>query len=228
MSSQIIKYSITKSNNAIYLTPEKFTKVLFFMHGLGDCADSFIDLFESAQIAPPDFKIVLLNADKNPVSINGGFIMPSWYDISFNSSNDYTKCTSESDVKKSTIKVMNYVNSELSLVNNNYKNIFFGGFSQGGCMSLYIGLNQEYDFGGIICLSGMLFPFIKYEQSKKSLPIFIAHGKKDNVIPITVAEQSFKVLLNDGLKNISYNVYNIDHTISMEELQDLKGFLNNI
>lgn len=50
------------------------------MHGL-DCTDSFINLFESAQIAHPDFKIVLLNADKNLVLINGGFIMQSSYDI---------------------------------------------------------------------------------------------------------------------------------------------------
>ena len=226
----IIEYTLTKKNNAIYLTPKNYSKVLFFMHGLGDCADSFIDVFTESQIAPSDFKIVLLNAEKSPVTINGGMMMQSWYDIkSLDSIDDSKKSVSEEDVKKSANRVMKYVEEELITLDKDYKKVYFGGFSQGGCMSLYMGLSLDIDFGGIICLSGLLFPFVKYDKLKKrDIPLFIAHGKYDGVIPLNLAQLSFTNILSDNFNSLSYNTYDMDHTLSLEELRDLKSFMQKL
>lgn len=223
-------YQVTKKNNAIYMTPSSYARVLFFMHGLGDCADSYVSMFNGDIALPHDIKIVLLNAEVKPVTINGGMKMPSWYDIKSFDPKNHKNSVDELDVAASFKRVMTYVDEEVVGLNNDYSKVFIGGFSQGGCMSLYGGLASPYNFGGIICLSGLLFPFINVPvNEKKDLPIFIGHGVEDEVIPVHHAEASYKGLFDGNyFTNLTYKKYDFPHTIDYEELNDLKKFFEKL
>lgn len=167
----------TIKNNAIYLIPKtnSYSKLLYFMHGLGDCADSFVDIFDSKYFS--DFKVVLLNAECQPVTLNGGTVMPSWYDIKELNSKD---SVSKEDVDKSSNRILSYIEEDVN--NGDYSKVYLGGFSQGGFMSLYTGLGKGIKFGGLVCLSGGLFPFTELKNEVIDTPIFMGHGKDDMMV----------------------------------------------
>lgn len=225
-----LKHLIEYKNNSIYMTPSSKTykKVLFFMHGLGDSANSFVPFFQAFPL--PDFKIVLLNAEKIPVTINGGAVMPSWYDILDLTKRDESSI-SKKDVIESSKKILKFVEEEAKDLNNDYSKIFLGGFSQGACMSLYTGLSHDKSFGGLISLSGLLFPFVQHQKERLNTPIFLANGKYDSVIPYDLAQYSFEPLLkNNELKytNVEPHSYNIEHTIDNDEIKHMIEFLQKL
>ena len=223
-------FKVEKTNKDVNLTPkEGYDKVLIWMHGLGDSALGYTDLFIQARPIPDKMRVVLLTAETCPVTMNGVMKMPSWYNIKSLDRNDdsYEK----SDVIKSGDRVKKVIEQEVSQINGKYQNIFIGGFSQGGCMSLHVGLTFEKKIGGIVCLSGLLFPFTYQNtkiEDKKDTPIFFGHGNYDTLIPQILADQSYKTLVNDGFKNVKAIYYDEEHTISYEELDDMKNFLKKI
>ena len=72
---------INKRQSDIYMTPEDHKYTLIWMHGLGDTAEGWVDLFRDQNPCPLNMKIVLLTAPNQKVTVNMGMEMPSWYDI---------------------------------------------------------------------------------------------------------------------------------------------------
>lgn len=232
MISSKREYIIKTLKNNIHIIPKsnKYSKVIFFMHGLGDSADSFIDVFTQYDIVPQDFKIVLLNAEIKPVSINFGMEMPSWYDILALNESDPKKSVSQPDVIYSKNRILSFVNEEIKELNNDYSKVYIGGFSQGGCMALYTGLsveNKNQNFGGLLCLSGLLFPFTPIAKNilNKDMPIFIGHGLSDNVIPYELANKSYELLKSFDFTNLKIKNYDVGHSLNEKEIMDIKDFL---
>jgi len=219
-------FEISRKSSDIILTPkEGYDNVLVFMHGLGDSANGYLDFFneESYRPIPKRMKVVLLTAPVASVTINGGSRMNSWYDIlSFRKEKG---SISEEDVIKNSIRIKKTVEEEAKVFKNNYKKVFLGGFSQGCCMALYSALTLEQNVGGVIGLSGVLFPFIELNEEKKEIPIFLAHGKFDSVIPYQYAEESYKRL--HAMKfNIKFHPFDEEHTIDESTMEEMKNFLN--
>lgn len=76
-------YNLIRKGSDVYLNPKgQHTHTLVFMHGLGDTADGYIDLFmDKSSPTPATMKIVLLTAPTRAVTINMGMKMPSWFDF---------------------------------------------------------------------------------------------------------------------------------------------------
>lgn len=217
-------FKIDKNNDDIIMTPtEGYDSVLIWLHGLGDSALGYKDVFTPEYRPIPNrMKVILLTAPKAAVTMNGGMVMTSWYDIK---SLDKTKDNvEESDVHTNAYRVMKVIDNEVKSIDNKYQNVFVGGFSQGACMSMHIGMTAKYNLGGIICFSGVLFQFTELNEERKDLPILISHGKYDQLIPEPLALTTYKRLF-DGKYNTKYASYEIDHTISMEELESMKEFI---
>lgn len=226
------KFKIETSNQDIILTPtDGYDSVLIFLHGLGDSAMGYRDFFDSNYKPIPNrMKVVLLTAPNAAVTVNGGMVMNSWYDIkSFSRGDDSYE---ESDVVKNSIRIRKAIENEVKKLDNNYSKVFLGGFSQGACMTLHVGLTYENKLGGLVALSGLLFPFtakeIQKDDSKNDLNIYIAHGIYDDVIPEQLAKMSYKPLFDKKLKNLSYKTYDESHSIAMEEIDDMKSFIKNL
>jgi phospholipase/carboxylesterase len=220
----VLNLKIEKSGRNIILTPDSgYNSVFIWMHGLGDSAQGYLDVFDNEnRPVPKDMKVILLTAPEAPVTLNGGYLMNSWYDIK--SLGRTEEDIDQKDVEANAENVVKVVDSEAKALGGDYKKVFIGGFSQGSAMAMHIGLTHKELFGGVVCLSGYLFPFTKVNGDKSKLPVLIRHGTYDDLIPEPFALATYKTIL-DGKLNVDYKNYNIEHTINLEELNDIKKFI---
>lgn len=225
-------FEIKRQNKDIILTPkEGHDTALIFMHGLGDSAEGYLSLFlEDYRPIPNRMKVVLLTAPTALVTINGGAVMNSWYDIlSFKREKG---SISEDDVVKNSVRIRNAISNEAKALNGNFGKVFVGGFSQGCCMALYAALTLKENVGGVIGLSGLLFPFVEFSgeeenDKKKDLPILLSHGKWDSVIPYQIAEESYQ-RLKDARFNFKFHAFDDEHTIDYSTMEEVKNFLTKL
>ena len=105
--------------------------------------------------------------------------------------------------------------------------IFLAGFSQGGAVALYTGLRHPQPLAGIIALSTYM-PLEQSNESEtkadKSLPIFMAHGDFDPVVPITLGQQSYQALLTYGF-DVEWHSYPMQHSVSPEEVSHIGSWI---
>lgn len=223
-------YKVTKEENLIILTPKDenyhINSVFIFLHGLGENAQRYLSTFQSSyRPVPNTTKVILPNAPLSHVGIMGGELMNSWYDIKGMSDE---QDVSQEDVFNNTAKIIELIHKEAKKVEGGYQQIFVGGFSQGASMALTVGLNIKENIGGIIALSGVLFPFCTKNvniEEKKDLPIYIGHGTLDEKININLAKLSYDYFISNNFKNVKFNEFPIAHSISSTELKDINDFI---
>ena len=217
-------FKFETKNLHIHMTPNdgKYTHLIIFLHGLGDGPKSYVDFFQNENVLPENIPIKVICL-RSPFLFNNGFPVPSWFTI--------TKfpivsadCYNFEEAQKYAKIIEDVIEEEVKLLNGKYENIFVGGFSQGACLSLYTGLTYKHLLGGVIILSGALFPQTKILESNKGLNIFVGHGKEDNIIPFKESQESMKPIENfTGLCKYIYP--NLGHSFCLQEIEDLKNFL---
>jgi len=89
---------------------------------------------------------------------------------------------------------------EAKLLKGDYSKVFLGGFSQGSFMAINSAILAPFKIGGVIALSGGVFPSLqktinsdheRFADKKKSLPFFIYHGMRDQVVIYPHAKESY-------------------------------------
>ncbi|UZJ52863.1 hypothetical protein CBS101457_002183 [Exobasidium rhododendri] len=182
------------------------TATLIFAHGLGDTGSGWYDVAQmlSARPALRHMRFVLPNAPIQPVSLNFGQKMSSWFDIL--SLDDVSGSEDEEGLTKSSNAIKALVDAEIdgSADGLNGKGIksdrvVVGGFSQGGAIALLSGLTKSPAVGGIIALSTWLPLRAKlvaplFPEHATALPIFMAHGTADPVVKYSYGERSAKFI----------------------------------
>jgi phospholipase/carboxylesterase len=102
------------------------------------------------------------------------------------------------------------------------------GFSQGAVMSLDVGIRYPQRLAGIIALSGYLYSAdsIGTEKSPASsgLPILLAHGTDDDVLPFSLSRQADKALKAHGFRTKLLE-YPMGHQVIPEELEEVRSFI---
>jgi phospholipase/carboxylesterase len=200
-------------------TPEK---AIIFLHGLGaDYQDfAFLPDFLS-QNTNKSWAVVLPNATSMPITVNNGYKMRAWYDIY---SMDITNKDDKDGVAQSVADIISIIES-LEEQGVDSTDIFLGGFSQGGVISLSTINCYPKKLAGIIALSTYLPISTIIKSSVKTKNIFMAHGISDPVINIKYAQDS-KQRLEVKNYNITWNEYDMEHTIIQKELNNLISWLN--
>jgi phospholipase/carboxylesterase len=161
------------------------------------------------------------------VTINGGYVMPAWYDITGRDSSDREDF---SGIHKSALEISELIEREASR-GVAYRKIVLAGFSQGCAMSLQVGLRFPHTLAGIMALSGYLplaksLPLERSEANSKT-PIFMAHGVWDAVITPERAEASSDTLQKLGYQ-VDWNSYPMEHSLHPDELVDISRFLTMV
>ncbi|MBM3359950.1 MAG: carboxylesterase [Betaproteobacteria bacterium] len=199
---------------------------VIFLHGLGADGFNLKDIFARPQFNK--IRFILPHAPHQPVTINQGFEMRAWYDLS-DLSLKKDEDEDELGMERSSLIIQKLIEEQISLGIPSEK-IIIGGFSQGAAMSFYIGLKYHKKLGGIAALSGYLPLKEKLTGPIKkeliNMPIFMAHGLYDNVIDIQIADNSYKKLLKKFNCAI-FEKYLIGHEICEKEIDDLSIFLNH-
>ena len=206
-------------------TTEKPTAAVIWLHGLGADGNDFVPVIPELHL-PNDLGIrfIFPNAPHQPVSCNGGYVMRSWYDIY--SLDDFDKedkvgLTHSQQIVEALIQ--NEINRGI-----NTNRIILMGFSQGGAVVLHTGLRHSQRLAGIGALSTYL-PLredvtAERQKANADVPIFMAHGLHDPVVRYEYGDNSSKLLLQLGY-SVSWHSYPIEHTVSMEEIDDISTWM---
>ncbi|XP_013116856.2 acyl-protein thioesterase 1 isoform X1 [Stomoxys calcitrans] len=200
----------------------KHTATLIFMHGLGDTGHGWSSAL--AAIRPACMKVVCPTAPTQPVSLNAGFRMPSWFDLK---TLDISGPEDEEGIKAASANIHTMINTEIEK-GVPAERIVLGGFSQGGALALYSALTYSKPLAGVVALSCWLplhkqFPGLK--KNSDEIPIFQCHGDFDPVVPYKFGQMSASFLKN-FMKNVTFKTYNgLSHSSSDEEMDDMKDIL---
>ncbi len=206
-------------------TDEHPTAAVIWMHGLGADGSDFVPIVRELNLTGcPGIRFIFPNADSIPVTINGGYVMPAWYDIL---GMDLVRKEDEAGLRKSQQQIEALIQREIDRGISAEK-IILAGFSQGCAMTLQTGLRFSHKLAGLMCLSGYL-PLqgsvsAEHHAANKATPIFMAHGRGDGVVTIDRAEKSRDFLLELGY-NIEWHEYLMQHSVCEEEIDDIGNWL---
>jgi len=200
------------------------TIAIIWLHGLGADGGDFVPIVrELAFTGCPPIRFIFPHAETMPVTVNNGYVMRAWYDIL---GADLTRREDEAGLRKSQAAI-----EELIVAQNDRgipsEHILLAGFSQGCAMALQTGLRYPEKLAGLLCLSGYL-PLAntlatERSQANLSIPIFLAHGSADPIVPISRATASRDVLQELGYA-VEWHTYSMPHTVCPEEVEDLRSW----
>ena len=196
---------------------------IIWLHGLGADGEDFVGIAEQIKL-PVDMRYIFPHAPKAPVTINGGFVMRSWYDIA---DVDIGAKQDAAGIHASQAEIEKFIAQEKAR-GVAAENIFLAGFSQGGAIALHTGLRHPARLGGIIALSTYLPLADTLSQevslSAKNTPVFFAHGRHDPVVPYALGKLSADRLLQHGYR-VEWHEYSMPHSVTMEEISDIEHWL---
>ena len=201
---------------------------VIWLHGLGADGNDFVPIIPQLHLAEcPAIRFIFPSAPSMAVTVNGGYVMPAWYDITGRDVNDREDL---GGIHKSAAAISELIEREVSR-GIAYENIVLAGFSQGCAMSLQVGLRFPHRLAGIMALSGYLplaksLPLERSEANSKT-PIFMAHGVWDAVIIPERAEASVDILEKLDYK-VDWNTYPMEHSLHPDELVDISRFLTMV
>lgn len=204
------------------------TSSVIWLHGLGASGDDFSDIIPLLRL-PQDHRMrfIFPHAPIQPVTINGGMKMPAWYDIQ---KIDLLKSEDEAGLKRTEIRLHNLIAHEQQQGIAS-EQIVIMGFSQGGAVALYTGLRYPQRLAGVASLSGYLPMASTLEKEKRpenmNIPIWIAHGLVDPVVPYMQAMQSYTKLAELGY-GPEQNAYGMAHMVCEEECLAIGRWLQKI
>jgi phospholipase/carboxylesterase len=201
---------------------------MIVLHGLGADGNDFVPVareLDLAAVGPVRF--IFPHAPTMPVTINGGYVMRAWYDIL---GTDLVRREDEAGLRQSQTMVEALIAKERSRGIESTR-IVLAGFSQGCAMTLMTGLRCAERLAGLVGLSGYLPLADKLAAERTSmngdLPIFLAHGRLDPVIPIARAIASRDALVALG-HPVEWHEYPMPHSVCAEEIDDLGKWLQGV
>jgi phospholipase/carboxylesterase len=198
-----------------------------WLHGLGADGADFVPVVGQLQSPPGGMRFLFPHAPLQPVTINGGYVMRAWYDISYE---DLTLREDEKGVRESQLAVEQLIEREVAR-GIAAERIVLAGFSQGGAIALHTGLRHARRLAGVLALSSYLpLPdrFAKEASAaNRGLPIFMAHGVQDPIVPLRLAQAACTRLLNLDYQ-VEWHEYEMPHAVCPEELQHIGAWLRQV
>jgi lysophospholipase-2 len=173
----------------------------------------------------PHLKFILPTAPTQPVTMNMGMPMPSWYDIVGldERSNENCKGIAEARARLAGILETEHATSGLP-----YARMVLAGFSQGGALSLFTGVQLDQALAGIVVMSGYLPAASQCKPKHLDVPIWHGHGTMDPMVQFGMAEKTKERLTTLGVKEYTLESFPIQHTVSPAEIQKVMQFLAKI
>jgi phospholipase/carboxylesterase len=195
---------------------------IIWLHGLGADASDFLPIVGQFSL-PTAVRFVFPNAPLKAITINGGMVMRAWYDIA----GFGPHATEDVDgLMQSVGIVRRLIQREVSR-GIAPERIVLAGFSQGGAVVLHAGLTTVGPLGGILGLSTYL-PAVRLFKAAdpiaSEIPVMLAHGTNDQVIPIGLAQQSAEIIRSRGIA-VDWSTYPMGHEVSMQEIRDISEWL---
>lgn len=206
-------------------TGENPRATVLLLHGLGADGRDFVPIAQELNLSGfGPVRFVFPNAPEMPVTINGGYVMPAWYDIL---GPDLTAREDERGLRASQAAIETLLAREKAR-GIPASRIVLAGFSQGCAVALMTGLRHAERLAGIVGLSGYL-PLAALTPAERhganaATPVFLAHGRQDDVVPFLGAMASRAALQALG-HAVEWHDYPMGHSVCEEEIIDLNHWL---
>jgi phospholipase/carboxylesterase len=204
------------------------TAAVIWLHGLGADGNDFVPLVEELPLpAGLDVRFVFPHAPVRPVTINAGFPMRAWYDIT---GVDLANRADMDGVRSSQAQVHALVEREIARGVPPAR-LVLAGFSQGGAIALYAGLRHQQRLAGIVALSTYLVGPAEFREeaspANRDVPIFMAHGTADPVVRLEWGEAARQALAGQGYA-VEWHTYRMQHAVVWEEIAAVGRFLSGV
>jgi len=208
------------------LTAERPDASVIWLHGLGADGYDFEGIVPQVGLpASAAIRFVFPHAPEQPVAINAGMRMPAWYDIHGPIGGDHPE--DEAGMRVSQGRLEALIAREIDRGIDPVR-IVLAGFSQGGAVALFTGLRHSARLAGIMALSTYLplIPLLAAEASpsNRDLPVFMAHGRDDAIVPLAAAQSTHDVLAGQGCA-VDWHTYPMAHSLCGPELVDIRAWL---
>jgi len=196
---------------------------VLWLHGLGADGHDFEPIVPELRLGIP-VRFVFPHAPVRPVTINGGMAMRAWYDIlGF----DRRSPEDAAGIRASAAAVTLLIDRELERGMPSDR-VVLAGFSQGGAIALHTALREPRALAGVLALSTYL-PLQSTLAGERSganagVPIFMAHGTGDSVLPLSLAEASRRTLEALGYA-VDWHSYSMAHSVCLEEVGAIGAWL---
>ena len=201
---------------------------VIWLHGLGADGHDFEPIVPELHLTPDNsVRFVFPHAPIRPITINGGMEMRGWYDIA---GQGLDRKVDEDGIRESERAVALLVENE-SAAGIPPERIVLAGFSQGGAIALQTALRYPKRLAGVLALSCYLplAETLEREAAEENaqIPIFMAHGLNDPVVPLQGAEMSREFLEGRGYP-VEWRTYPMDHSVCLEEVQHIAAWFQRI
>ncbi|MDH3350680.1 MAG: alpha/beta hydrolase [Gammaproteobacteria bacterium] len=205
---------------------------VIWLHGLGADGHDFEPIVPELRLAGSlALRFVFPHAPLRPVTINGGMRMRAWYDIL---SLERDAPVDETGIRDSG-EILNALIARERERGIDASNIVVAGFSQGGAIALHTALRYPERLAGLMALSCYL-PLISHFKDEvvdnpracnQELPIFMAHGSFDPMLPMQLGRTSAELLLESGFR-VEWHDYPMAHAVCAEEIDDIRAWLLSV
>ncbi len=201
---------------------------VIWLHGLGADGNDFAPIVDQLNLnGAPALRFVFPHAPRRPVTINHGFVMRAWYDITFDDLAGNSRGGDAAGIRAAQAQIEALIARE-NTRGVAARNIVLAGFSQGGAVALHTGLRYPEPLAGILALSAYLplAASLSAEASpaNKAIPIFLAHGIFDTVVPLLLATAS-RAALTALDYHVDWREYPMPHSVCAQEIRDIGDWL---
>lgn len=199
---------------------------VIWLHGLGANGHDFVPVVKELQLPESlPVRFIFPHAPTIPVTVNGGYVMPAWYDI-YEMSLDRRVDTAQ--LEASAAAVQQLIEREIAR-GIAPRRIVLAGFSQGGAVVYQAALASDQPLGGLLVLSSYFATAqtIQANPASRSLPILIQHGTRDAVVPEQLGLAA-KNLLTDRGYSVEYQQYPMEHTVCGPQIRAISEWLQRV
>ncbi len=196
---------------------------VIWLHGLGADGHDFAPLVPELQL--PDslpVRFIFPHAPQIPVTVNGGYFMPAWYDIL---EMNLERKIDEVQLVKNARAVQRLILREIER-GIPAGRIILAGFSQGGAVAYQAGYTFDQSLGGLLVLSSYFATAtnITIHPANKNTPLLIQHGTRDSVVAPVLGERAYQFVKSFG-GNVTYESYVMEHTLCGEQIIAISRWL---
>ena len=219
-------YTTHESEENVVLEPAATADAaVIWLHGLGADGYDFVPIVNELRLPPSmAVRFIFPHARPRPVTINNGFVMRAWYDITGLGPD---RKEDDAGIRESAGVVKGYIEQQ-NARGVATERIVIAGFSQGGAIALQASLRYPKRLGGVMALSTYL-PLkdsvaAEASPANKDVPILMCHGLRDPMIAAAIGKASRDQLLSLGY-TVEWQSYPMEHSVCMEEVVDISRWL---
>lgn len=201
---------------------------VIWLHGLGANGYDFLPIVDELdKTRLPATRFVFPHAPEQAVTLNGGYVMPSWYDII----GLHEQAPEDAAGLRASMHFVERLIAHEIERGIAPQRIVLAGFSQGGNVALNCALRYPEPLAGALILSSYLGLknqlSLEASAANRALPIFMAHGTQDDIVPYAFASNARATLQHLGYA-VEWHSYPMAHTVNTAEIADIGHWLRAV